>query len=49
MYFQHYLLDAIDLVLARELPAELFADAVKDQAKLMARIDPDEIGMLRSD
>jgi hypothetical protein len=42
MPIEHYLLDAIDLVLARELPDEVFADAVNDQASLMARVNPEE-------
>lgn len=49
MYFQYYLLDAIDLVLARELPDEVFADAVTDQASLMARVNPEETRELRLD
>jgi len=36
MYQQHYYLDALEMVLAWDLPDEELADAVNDQAKLMA-------------
>ena len=41
--YQDYLLDAIDTVMTWEIPEEDFAQAVNDQAKLMAGFDPDEI------
>ena len=40
--FQCYLLDAIDLVLARDLPDELLAGAIEDQARVIARVNPEE-------
>ena len=42
MNFQNFLLDAIDAVLAWDLPDESFADAVNAQAGLMAGINSDE-------
>lgn len=36
------ILDAIEAVLSRDISEELFADAVKSQACLMARINQDE-------
>ena len=47
--FECYLLDAIDLVLGRDLPDEVFADAVIDQARLKAGISPEETWGLCSD
>ena len=49
MNFQNYLLDAIDMVLGWDLPDESLAEAVKAQASLMARINPEEIRGLCSD
>ena len=43
MQFQNCLIDAIDVVLAWDLPEESFADAVTVQAGLMARIAPEEV------
>ncbi len=40
---QNYLLDAIETVLAWELPDELFSMAINDQAKLLAGFDAEEI------
>ena len=41
---QHdYILDALEIVSARDLPDEDFADAVNDQAMLMAGANPDDI------
>jgi len=48
MQFQNCLIDAIDVVLAWDLPEESFAEAVTVQASLMARIDPEEIPEHRS-
>jgi hypothetical protein len=42
-------MDAIDLVLAWDLPDEALADAVQAQAGLMARANPEEIRELCSD
>ena len=41
--FQNYLSDAVDAVLAWEIPEDGFAEAVRAQACLMAGINPDEI------
>ncbi len=41
--FQNCLLDAVDAVLAWDVPESDFADAVKTQACLLAGINPDEI------
>ena len=38
-----YILDAIDLVLAWDVPDEDFAQVVNDQAKLMSGIPSEEI------
>ncbi len=40
---QNYLLDAIETVLAWELPDELFSIAINDQAKLLAGFAAEEI------
>ena len=37
-----YILDALEMVSAWDLPDEDLADAVNDQARLMAGIHPDE-------
>lgn len=42
MEYQSCLINAIETVLAWDLPDELLADAVKDQASLMARVNPEE-------
>ena len=39
---EDYILDALDMVSARDIPDEDFAQAVNDQAKLMACMNPDE-------
>ena len=39
----HYLLDAYEVVSAWECPEEDFAQAVRQQALLMAGMDPSEI------
>ena len=41
--YQHYLLDALELVLPWDLPDEDLADAVNAQARLMAGIDPEDV------
>ena len=42
MDYQSYFLDAIETVLAWDLPEELFADAVQSQVCLMACLDPED-------
>jgi hypothetical protein len=42
MNLQDYIIDALEIVGARDIPEEDLADAVNDQAMLMAGIDPDE-------
>jgi hypothetical protein len=49
MQYQNYLLDAINEVLCWDIPDEALADAVKSQAGLMARMNPEEIIELSSD
>lgn len=49
MEYQSCLINAIETVLAWDLPDELLADAVKDQASLMARVNPEERWELCSD
>jgi hypothetical protein len=39
---EDYILDALDMVSARDIPDEDFAQAVNDKAKLMACIHPEE-------
>jgi len=43
MTFENQILDALMIVSAWDLPDEDFADAVNDQAMLMAGVDPDDI------
>ena len=43
MDYQNYLLDAIEVVLAWDIPDDGFIQAVKSQACLMAGINPEEI------
>ena len=38
-----YILDALEMVSAWDLPDDELADAVNDQARLMAGIQPDEL------
>ena len=40
--YENYLIDALDMVAAWELPEEDLADAVNAQARLMAGISPDD-------
>ena len=49
MNYQDLIHDAIDVVLAREIPDEAFADAVQAQACLMAGTNPEEIRETYSD
>ena len=41
MHTEDYILDALEMVSAWDVPEEDLADAVNDQARLMAGIDPD--------
>jgi hypothetical protein len=43
MNIENHILDALEIVSARDLPDEDFADAVNDQAMLMAGVNPDEL------
>ena len=38
----NYIIDALDIVSAWDIPDEDFAQAISDQAKLMSGIPPDE-------
>ena len=49
MRFEDCLIEAIDVVLAQEIPDEAFAAAVQTQACLMAGINPEEIRESYSD
>jgi len=42
MDYEDYIHEALDLVLAWDLPEEALADAVNGQAKLMAGLYPDD-------
>ena len=46
---EHYISTAIDLVLAWNVPDEDFTQAVNDQARLMAGIDPDDLWEVHSE
>ena len=43
MNIENIILDALEIVSAWDLPDEDFADAVNDQAMLMAGVNPDEL------
>ena len=43
MNFQQLLLDAAEAVMTWEIPEEDYAEAIKNQACLMAGISPDEL------
>ena len=43
MHTEDYILDALEIVSTWDVPEEDLADAVNDQAKLMAGIHSDEI------
>ena len=49
MTYQDYLKDALEMVLAWDLPEDQLADAVNDQARLMAGVPPEEIRQRHSD
>ena len=40
---ENYILDAVEIVSAWGLPEEDLADAINDQARLMAGANPDEL------
>ena len=43
MNIQNHIIEALEIVSAWDLPEEDFADAVNDQAMLMAGVNPDDI------
>ena len=49
MNIEEYVITALELVSAWDLPDKDFADAVNDQAMLMAGVNPDELPERRSD
>ena len=49
MDYENYILDALEMVMTWELPDEEFADAVNDQARLMAGLTPEDLREVRSD
>ena len=49
MHQQNHYLDALEIVSAWDLPDEELADAVNDQAMLMAGVNPDDIPEHRPD
>jgi hypothetical protein len=49
MTFENQILDALMIVSAWDTPDEDFADAVNDQAMLMAGVNPDDIPERLSD
>ena len=49
MNIENQILDALEIVSAWDIPDENFADAVNDQAMLMAGVNPDELWEHTSD
>jgi hypothetical protein len=49
MDYENYILDALEMVMTWELPDEEFADAVNDQARLMAGLTPEDFQEVRPD
>ena len=49
MNYENYILDAIEIVGAWDIPEEDLADAINEQARLMAGIDPGELWEDRPD
>ena len=43
MHIEDYIIDALEIVSAWDVPEEDFADAVNDRAMLMAGVNPDDI------
>ena len=46
---ENYILDALEIVSAWDLPDEDLADAINDQARLMAGVSPDELLEVQSE
>ena len=46
---ENYIMDALEIVSAWDLPDEDFAQAVNDQARLMAGVNPDELWEFHSE
>jgi len=42
MNYENYILDAVEIVGAWDIPEEDLADAINEQARLMAGVDHDE-------
>jgi hypothetical protein len=42
MNYENYILDAVEIVGAWDLPEDELADAINEQARLMASVDHDE-------
>ena len=49
MQYENYLIDAVNLVSAWDIPDEDVARVITDQAKLMAGVNPDEYGKVHLD
>ena len=49
MNIENHILDALEIVGAWDLPEEELADAINDQAMLMAGVNPDDIPERHSD
>lgn len=49
MQFQNYLIDAVNDVLDWDISEETFTEAVNAQACLMAKVNPDEMTLFRTD
>jgi hypothetical protein len=49
MDYENYILDALEMVMTWELPDEEFADAVNDQARLMAGLTSEDFQEVRPD
>ena len=43
MHIENYILDALEIVSARDVPEEDFAQTINDQVMLMAGVNPDDI------
>jgi len=46
---ENYIMDALEIVSSWDLPDEDFAQAVNDQARLMAGITPDDLWEVHSE
>jgi len=49
IFMNEYILQALEMVSAWNIPDEDFAQAVNDQAMLMAGVNPDDIQQRRTD